>query len=98
MRAGRCRFVIELLADFLPDLTKLLRRSFDRLRIDDFLHHGQVLGQPRLLGFAWRLHQPLGLGSLGLLLSSGLHQFYTRKQKLKLRGIELFTAGAKYPA
>ncbi len=37
------RFVVELLADFLADATPGLRLGLDRVRVEDFLHHRQVL-------------------------------------------------------
>ncbi len=46
------RLVIELFADLLANHAPLLRLRLHRLRINHFLHHRQVLGQPQRPFFA----------------------------------------------
>jgi hypothetical protein len=86
------RLVIQLFADFLADAPPLLRIGFDRLGLDDFLDHRQVLGQARgggLGALALGSGQRLGLGSF--------LRFRLDGKQCQLRRVQALAGGAENP-
>ena len=90
-------FIIKLLTDLRADQAVLLRGSLHLVRLEDFLHHRQIL-RPTLASRAARLNG--GSGRIGLLQRGGpgfsLRDPGQLEQKqLQLGGIELFAARAE---
>ena len=91
------RFIIQLLADFLPDAAPLFGSGFHRFRFEHFLDHRQVLRQPRRAFLPGPTHGDFGGGDDGH--GGGcFHEDSRLQEQLQLRRVEPFVARTKHPA